>query len=215
MLLHAVITPPPEVRAAVSLVLRSVDGGSQTIAPEPPPPRFLRRRVREPVPPPPPAVGPELDFVPVAMMCLPIAGFGNVTSDDASKLADCLRGAAAAWACPTVCLAGGGALEFAEDRSIWARLDGDIDGLLAVASGVVQSVASRGFFVDRRKFRPWLSVATITDTTTPAHLERVVAALDAFRGEPWTVEWVSVTKPSFDHGPDGPPEVYRIPLSTP
>ena len=145
-------------------------------------------------------------------MCLPIAGFGNVTSDDASKLADCLRGAAAAWACPTVCLAGGGALEFAEDRSVWARLDGDVDGLLAVASGVVQSVASRGFFVDRRKFRPWLSVATITKSTTAPHLENVVAALDAFRGEAWRIEWISLVKPFFEESVQVSKELYRIEL---
>ena len=96
-------------------------------------------------------------------MSLPIAGFGNVTAGDAVNLADTLKDAAAEWACPTVQLAGGGALEFPDDRSVWAKLDGDVEALVAVARGVVQSVASRGFFVDRRTFRPWLAVATITD----------------------------------------------------
>ena len=95
------------------------------------------------------------------------------------------------------------------------QLDGDVEALLAVARGVVQSVASRGFFVDRRKFRPWLAVANINESTTAPYLERVVAALDAFRGEPWTIEWVSVTKPSFDPAVEESLEVHRIPLATP
>jgi 2'-5' RNA ligase len=147
-------------------------------------------------------------------MSLPIAGFGNVTSEDAAKLTDCLRDAASAWPSPTVQLAGGGALEFADDRSVWARLDGDVDALVAVARGVVETVAMRGFFVDRRKFKPWLAVATITDTTTASHLEEVVAALDAFRGTPWAVEWVTITKPSFDPARGGSMDAHRIPLAT-
>jgi hypothetical protein len=195
-------------------VLLSVDAGGEAAPPQSTS-RFLRRRVKEPVPSSPQTLEPELDFVPVTKMSLPIAGFGNVTREDTAKLTDCLRDAAAAWPCPTVHLAGGGALEFADDRSVWARLDGDVEGLLAVARGVVESVASRGFFVDRRTFRPWLAVATITDTTTACHLESVVAALDAFRGAPWTVEWVSITKPSFDLGPGGSMEAHRIPLAAP
>jgi hypothetical protein len=98
---------------------------------------------------------------------------------------------------------------------VWAKIEGDVDGLVAVASGVVTSVATRGFFVDRRKFRPWMAVATITDLTSAPYLERVVAAFDEFQGEPWTVECVTVTKPSFDPSVGEPLEVYRIPLAMP
>ena len=214
MLLHAVIVPPPDVLVAVSHLVLSIDS---VPAPAPPQPasRFLRRRVVAPAAPAPITADRELDLVPPAVMNLPIAGFGNVTAGDAVNLADTLKDAAAEWACPTVWLAGGGALEFPDDRSVWAKLDGDVEALLAVARGVVQSVASRGFFVDRRKFRPWLAVATITESTTAPYLERVVAALDAFRGEPWTIEWVSVTKPSFDPAVRESLEVHRIPLATP
>ena len=215
MLLNAVIIPPPEARAAVALVLRSVEGLDKEPLPPPPPSRFWRRRPQEVAPTPPEDVGHELDLVPATSMALPIAGFGNVTAGDATRLADALQDAAAAWPRPTVHLEGGAALEFADDRSVWARLEGDLPGLVAVADGVVKTVASRGFFVDRRKFRPWLSVATITDTTTASHLERVVAALDAFRGEPWTVEWVAVTRPSFDRTLGDAQDVYRIPLAAP
>ena len=215
MLLHAVIVPPPDVLAAVSHVVLSIESVAPPAPPPPPPSRFLRRRVVAPAVPAPITADRELDLIPPVAMNLPIAGFGNVTAGDAEKLADTMKDAAAEWACPTVWLGGGGALEFPGDRSVWAKLDGDVEALLAVARGVTQSVASRGFFVDRRKFRPWLAVANITESTTAPYLERVVAALDAFRGEPWTIEWVSVTKPSFDPAVEESLEVHRIPLATP
>ena len=159
MLLHAVIVPPPDVLAAVSHVVLSIESVAAPPPPPPPPSRFLRRRVVAPAVPAPITADRELDLIPPVAMNLPIAGFGNVTAGDAEKLADTMKDAAAEWACPTVWLGGGGALEFPGDRSVWAKLDGDVEALLAVARGVVQSVASRGFFVDRRKFRPWLAVA--------------------------------------------------------
>ncbi len=89
---------------------------------------------------------------------------------------------------------GAAALEFPGDQSVWIKLDGDIDALMAIGKGVSLAVQRNGYFVDRRKFRPWLSVGTITETTTAPYLERLVAALDGFRGEPWTVEGVSLMK---------------------
>ena len=65
---------------------------------------------------------------------------------------------------------------------------------MTIGKGVPLAVQRKGFFVDRRKFRPWLSVGTITETTTAPYLERLVAALDGFRGEPWTVAGVSLMK---------------------
>ena len=51
----------------------------------------------------------------------------RVTAGDAARLADTLKDAAAEWECPTVWLSGGGALEFPDDRSVWAKLDGDVE----------------------------------------------------------------------------------------
>ena len=215
MLLHAVIVPPPDVLVAVSQVLLSIDSVAAAAPPPQPASRFLRRRVVTPPEPESNTPDDELDLIPPTAMNLPITGFGNVTAGDAARLADTLNDAAAEWACPTVWLAGGGALEFPDDRCVWAKLDGDIDALLTIGRGVVDSVASRGFFVDRRRFRPWLAVATITEATTAPYLERVLAALDEFRGEPWTIESVSVTKPSFDPALGEWREAYRIPLATP
>lgn len=47
-------------------------------------------------------------------------------------------------------------------------------------------VTRLGYLVDRRKFRSWVSVGQITDSTTPAYLQALVDALDAYRGPVWT-----------------------------
>ena len=148
-------------------------------------------------------------------MNLPITGFGNVTPADARRLAEVISAAAATWARPTVCFTGGTALETPGDRSVWVGLEGDVAALMSVARGVTQSVEPLGFFVDRRKFRPSMAVATVTEHTTTPYLQSVLDALDAFRGEPWTVEYVLLTRRSFDAGVPMPEEVARIPISPP
>ncbi len=198
---------------AVARVVRSVEGVA-VAAPQPAKGGRFRRRAT------PAAIASqpideadeELDVIPIERMFLPVAGFGNVTRDDAVRLAAALKAAAADWTSPAVRLAGGGALEFPDDRSVWAKLDGDVEALVTIADGVAQSVERQGFFVDRRAFRPWLSVATITQSTTAGHLENVVAALDAFRGDAWKIEWISLVKPSFEDSVAVSKELYRIAL---
>jgi hypothetical protein len=151
-------------------------------------------------------------FEPVDMY-LPLTGFGNVTLGDSVKLAGVLRAEAATWPRPTLTFAGGAALEFPGDESVWVKIDGDVEALKTIGRGVPQAVQRVGYFVDRRQFRPWLSVGTITDTTTAPYLERLVAALDEFRGEWWTAEAVSLMKwlPDAEH--DGFEEMERMPLA--
>jgi 2'-5' RNA ligase len=208
-----VIVPPRAVLDAIALVVQSVNGVTAA-ASHPAKGGFLRRRGNAIAPPSQASdsADEELDLIPIHRMLLPVAGFGNVTREDAVLLAAALRSSAADWESPTVRLAGGGALEFPDDRSVWAKLDGDIEALVTVANGVAQSVERQGFFVDRRAFRPWLAVATITKSTTAPHLENVVAALDAFRGEPWTIDWISLVKPTFEESVAVSKEMYRIEL---
>jgi 2'-5' RNA ligase len=136
----------------------------------------------------------ELDAVELEEMYLPLAGFGNVTLRDATQLANSLRPQVAAWQQAELVFSGAAALEFPGDQSVWVKLDGDVDALTAIGKGVPLAVQRMGYFVDRRKFRPWLAVGTITETTTAPYLERLVAALDGLRGQPWTVRGISLMK---------------------
>jgi hypothetical protein len=151
---------------------------------------------------------PELDAAPAESMFIPVTSFGNVTLADARALQAAIAREAATWPAPRLRFAGGTALEWRGDQSVWAKLDGDVDALSTVGRGVP-------VVVQRLGFRPWLSVGTITDVTTAPYLERLVGALESFEGQPWTLEHVSVLRrlPVLDDGSDGGFElVEQLPL---
>jgi RNA 2',3'-cyclic 3'-phosphodiesterase len=212
MRLFAAIVPPRPVLEELAAAARP----DRAPAVAQPAPRGLLRRLSgrssAPVASPAPDDDPELDRPTVDQMYLPITSFGNVTTGDAVKLANALRDEAETWRRPEVRFRGGAALEFPGDESVWAKLDGDIDALMTIGRGVPLLVQRLGFFVDRRQFRPWLAVGTITDHTTAPYLQEVVDALDAFEGRTWTVESVVLMKrpPESDGG--GIEEVERMPL---
>jgi 2'-5' RNA ligase len=213
MLVHGAIIPPRPVLDALADVVRSV--------PEPVPAgetptqkgllgRLGRRRDEAAVPAA--TAAPMLEHLAPGRMQLPITGFGNLTTSDTHRLAETLREAAAGWAAPTVRFAGGTALDFPGDWSVWAKLEGDLDALAVMARGVTERVERLGYFVDRRQFRPMLSVATVTPVTTGPFVEAVVDALEAFRGEEWTAE-ISLTKEAFVEGGSQMVEFERIPAA--
>jgi 2'-5' RNA ligase len=210
MLVHGAIIPPRSVLEAVAAVVRSVPEPVEAAASASARGvlgRFGRRKEEASEP-----EGPTmLEQVPFERMHFPITGFGNLTTGDSRRLLGAISKAAADWAAPTVRLAGGTALDFPGDWSVWARAEGDVDALGAVARGVTQSVQALGFFVDRRQFRPMLSVATVTPATTGPFLESVVNALATFRSEDWTAA-ISLTTESFVDGRSQMVEFERIPL---
>jgi 2'-5' RNA ligase len=216
MRLFAAILPPRDVLEEVMRVVRSVDGPEP--AREEPKSRWrpFGGRGGGATAVDRSSADRELTRPEVDMMYIPITGFGNVTLGDSVKLAKALRTEATTWRRPEVAFAGGAALEFKGDESVWAKLDGDIDELRAVGRGVPQVVQRLGFFVDRRQFRPWLSVGTITDESTAPYLESVVAALDGFRGRTWTIEAVSLMRrPADTTDPEAFEEMERMPLASP
>ena len=209
MLVHGAIVPPRAALEAVDAVVRAVPvplAQAATPAAKGLLGRLGKHRADT-------AEGadapPMLEHVPLDEMRLPITGFGNLTTTDAHRVIEVIKEAAAEWPELTARFAGGTALDFPGDWSVWARLEGDVDGLMALARSVPQSVERLGFFVDRRMFRPMLSVATVTRETTGPFLQQVVDALDAFRGEEWPVE-VTLLKESFVGGRTELTEIERI-----
>jgi RNA 2',3'-cyclic 3'-phosphodiesterase len=217
MRLFAAIVPPrpvlDEIRGAVEAVRTPVTA--------PAPPRRLfgllrgRTSVREPMSGATEASEGEFAMSAPERMYLPITHFGNVTQGDSIRLTEALCAEAVTWRRPQVHFSGSAALEWPGDQSVWAKLDGDLDDLMAVGRGVPHVVQRLGFFVDRRQFRPWLSVGTITPTTTAPYLERLVEVLDAFRGHNWTVESVSLMErlPTAGASTDFQ-EIQQIPLGS-
>lgn len=163
MRLYAAVVPPERARVELADLVQSVAPGTPELAP-----------------------------VPVDYMRIPITGFGNVAQQDTERLLGALRKATASWVRPEVRFHGSAALEFEGDESIWAKVDGDVDGLLQIGRGVPVAVQPLGFLVDRRQFRPWLAVGSITAATKLPFLEKLTAALDSFEGQPWTAESLTI-----------------------
>ena len=154
----------------------------------------------------------QLDAVDVARMNIPVTFFGSLTLGDSVALTDALRGEVAGWSRPELRFAGGTALEFPGDESVWVKLDGDVEKLVTIGRGIPRAVQKLQLFVDRRQFRPWLSVGTITDKTTAPYLEDLVARLDRFSGRTWTLETVTLLK-TVPQEPEHPYEVVEeLPL---
>jgi hypothetical protein len=215
MLVHGAIIPPSSVLEAVAEVVDSVPEPAQ--ASQAPTSKGLlsrvgRHRAAAAAAAEVEAV-PMLEHVPVGVMRLPITGFGNLTSADANRLVTVLKEAAAGWPAPIVRFAGGAALDFPGDWSVWAKLEGEVDDLLTVSRGVPQIVERLGYFLDRRQFRPMMSVATVTAATSGPFLEEVVGALDAFEGEEWTPA-ISLTTETFVNGRPETTEFERITLGS-
>jgi hypothetical protein len=212
MLVHGAIVPPSSALEAVAAVVRGVvppgegqlGGSAEGLFG-----RLGRARARQANPVEAPVS--MLERLPVDRLLLPITGFGNLTTHDADRVAEVIASAAVDWHAPKVRFAGGTALDFPGDWSVWAKLAGDVDALCDIALGVTKCVETLGFFVDRRQFRPMLSVATVTPATTGPYLEALVAALDAFEGKTWTVA-VSLTKETLVGGVAATIELERIEL---
>lgn len=185
MRLFAALVPPEPVLAELMDTVRAVDPGMR-----------------------------ELDATPMDRLRIPVTGFGNVAQGDAETLLTALRRSASEWTRPELRFAGSAALEFPGDISVWARVDGDVDGLLTVGRGVPPAVQRIGFLVDRRQFRPWLAVGDINDNTTAPYLEKLVGALDDFKGQPWTLEHLTILRRVPTDGSGGVDEVVHeeIPL---
>ena len=210
MRLFAAIVPP---RAVLEEVLEVVQGVRPVQAQETKTKRGLRARFGGQGHTTEQVEHDELTVSDLAQMYIPLTGFGNVTLGDSVQLSKALRTEALSWERPTVRLAGGTALEFRGDESVWAKITGDLDALGTIGRGVPQVVQRLGFFVDRRQFRPWISVGTITDTTTAPFLQSVVDALEGFEGQTWTIESISLMKRLPEEGPHAFEEMEEMPLA--
>jgi hypothetical protein len=193
--LHAAFVPPARLQDALTSLVRAQEPPPPE--PEPPAPErrgLLGRRSVEPPPPPEPA-GPLLDVVGADLTWIPITDFGFVRPSIARELGEAIERAAQRYEPPRVVLTGGSALLDEDDRNVWVEVTAEADGLevmRGIAREVVAAVEPLGFYCDRRQFRSRIPVATINERTSVEHLEVVLAALDAFASDVWTVDEFAV-----------------------
>ena len=206
MILHSVIVPPRPALDQLVDVVRSVRRAPDVEAESRW--RIFRRHGDAPQQP---AVS-LLEERPIPSMQIPIAGFGNVTPADTTRIVQALAAAASEWKPPRVRFMGLADPKIPADGTVWVRLRGDIEALTEIGRGVPRSVERVGFFVDRRRFRPMLAVARLSSAATAADWEHVVETLDSFRGREWVVDTLVLTKLAFDGPNTASQEHERIPI---
>jgi 2'-5' RNA ligase len=86
---------------------------------------------------------------------------------------------------------------------VWAKLAGGVDALDEVAQSIAPAMLRLGYAVDRRRYRPWLPVGTVTATTPLDFLERLLVRLEAHVGDPWEASHLSLLRTAFDAGRSG------------
>jgi hypothetical protein len=195
----AAVAPPPDESADEPSEARHRAGARRW---------FGRRRTKEPEPP-----DPMLNLVPRAAMNTLIVKFGNLSTSDATGLADALTLRAAEWSSPRLRLAGGFVLQQDGRTSVWTGLTGDLDEVRDVIRGVAHVAQGLHMFVDRRIFRPDIQLATANRRTTTDYLDAVLAELDTFESNAWWQSTLTLLVPTEDGPGPVPVKVFReIPL---
>lgn len=93
-------------------------------------------------------------------------------------------------------LAGGGHFD---DRALWAGAEGDLAGLIRLADTVQAAGRRAGVpHVEEHGFQPHLTLAR-PHKGVPIPLPPFAAALDGFRGSPWTADTLSLVSSTLPH----------------
>lgn len=146
-----------------------------------------------------PAPAGEFDRVARGALMIPVFSLGNVTRPDAVAVADLLRGGLdRSNPAPQVRLAGVWALESDGDPTIGLPLAGEVERLDDLTRDLWTLVASRGYFVDRRRWATRLTVGSVTETTSLPYLEQLVADLGGHTSAAWPVSSISFVRRRFD-----------------
>ena len=192
MQLQAVIVPPQSV-------LQDALAAAQTIhlKPEATPEktrtvgRLFQRQGALPAP------AAELRVVASDAMFVRLARLGNVTSEDARRLARALGEVAATWPAPVVHVADLG-IELTDTHLVInAQLGGDTDGLRDIFRNFNEAAKAQGFFLDRRSFRAEFTVAAIDLPDDPSFLDRLDWAADTHQGPDWQATAISMMSVVF------------------
>jgi 2'-5' RNA ligase len=131
-----------------------------------------------------------------------IARFGNTTLGDAERLIGALTTAAEDWAAPSgLSLSGGNVVDTPAERTLEVEVHGDLDRLSGMAADVRDTAQHLRFLLDRRAFRPFVTLATAR-TDADSGIDDAATALDAFEGETWQVTHLSMRKQTYGSGGD-------------
>ncbi|WP_377639408.1 2'-5' RNA ligase family protein [Oryzobacter terrae] len=150
------------------------------------------------------------EFVRVARnsLMLPVFGLGNITRPMVTSLAHYIHEELdTSEPSPRVRFSGVWAIEEEGDPTIGLPLVGEVERVEDLARRLPRIVATHGFFVDRRRFQPRMTLGSVTPTTSLSWLERLVGDLEGHASPIWSVSEVVLLRPRFD---DDGPEAWEV-----
>jgi len=157
----------------------------------------------------------EFERAPRAALLIPVMILGNVTRPQAGEIADLLGdGIEETGPPPEVGLRGVWALEDEGDPTVALPLVGDVDRLDQLARSLPALVARHGFFVDRRRWAPRLTLGSVTATTSLPFLERLVDDLAGHTSQTWPVDSIALARRLFDSASEAWEVIETVRTST-
>ncbi|MFD0345098.1 RNA 2',3'-cyclic phosphodiesterase [Kitasatospora aburaviensis] len=126
-----------------------------------------------------------------------LAFLGELPSTAVPLLRSALAGAAASHPALQLGLRGGGHFD---ERLLWSGIDGDLEGLHALAADVRELVRSCGIEFRDRPLRPHLTLAR-SRRDDPVSVPQAAAGLGGFVGRPWWTERLHLVGSNIGRGP--------------
>lgn len=153
-----------------------------------------------------------LDRIPTADQHLPLAGFGNVTADDARRVTEALAALAQGWPRLRLVTEGAEVVDTAVGTSVVLTIGGDLEALGTIARGIGHCVERIGIYVDRRRFQHHVELARSFSGSASADLQAAVEAVRGVGKRTWEVDSLQLLTAYADAGRTRLRGYGRIPL---
>ncbi|RHW27529.1 hypothetical protein D0Z08_07520 [Nocardioides immobilis] len=141
---------------------------------------------------------------------LPITSFGNLLPPDCVRLARLLRSSFEGAEAPRLWFDG---FRIEDGGEVVVGLSGDVEPIADLARFVPEAAERLRLYVDRRRFRPVISFATVAPTPSPALLDAALASVADWAGSPWPVPGLSLLRTRWHNGVDWPEQFDMIELA--
>jgi 2'-5' RNA ligase len=138
---------------------------------------------------------------------VPVAGLGNVSETDARRLVRALAERIGDIPAPVIRFEG----PELHGPDVLAPLAGEADELTAIARLVAEIAASVQLYVDRRRFRPALTMASVADPSA----QGLLAGMPAWSGMPWEAGGISLIRTRWFAGSPRAEEFAFVELGHP
>ncbi|SHM96623.1 RNA 2',3'-cyclic phosphodiesterase [Cryptosporangium aurantiacum] len=142
---------------------------------------------------------------------LTLAFLGEIEDERIEAVTESLASAAAAGRGGTLSLAGGG--RFGE-TVLWVGAEGDVDALGRTARAIRRQLREVRVVLERRPFKPHLTLARPRSRVTREELRADVATLQGYAGPPWDADRVHLMRSTQHRTPEGTQAVTYEPLAT-